>query len=520
MKVILIDDENVILQGLKKLIDWRALDAEIVGEAGDGAQGLALIEALHPDLVISDIAMPNLSGIELLQKLKERRINVKMIFLSGYQDFGYAQEAMRYGVGDYLLKPVSASELSSVVENVRQQLQREHSFRVLKKMDSRPEMLFRSILQGGGGETLTDFLTRLKLPRDVPGAVCVSMRLAVKASPGGGENQSLTRFEIYEFIQRYLEREHLGVFLKKEFDLCSFLLFTANDRAGVQAVCDTLTAHIYQRYKVKAIVGAGAWKDPSSPVLYLYKTSKFAVELYYFDQKPYIDYDAVKKDYTHSLDEYEAKVKELKQQICFNLDPDTVLAEILVCVQLMGDIHYGNKSATVNGCILLSGELFFTLQEVGLVDKSDRLADTAFLEELRKKSTFRQLLTQFEDYYRRLFLKIKVLCCRAEPAEIVRIKQYIGGHFKENISLEGIAERVGLSASYISTFFKKETGKNFKTYLTEVRMKEAFRLLNSTNLKSYELAEAVGYQDVKQFREKFREIYGISPQQYKKHGSA
>lgn len=117
-----------------------------------------------------------------------------------------------------------------------------------------------------------------------------------------------------------------------------------------------------------------------------------------------------------------------------------------------------------------------------------------------------------------MFLKLRLLGTRREPAEIVRIKQYIKEHYHETVTLDELADYIGMNPSYMSAFFKKETGQNYKNYLTEVRMKEAVRLLNSTDKKSYEIAEAVGYKDIKQFREKFREYYGLSPQKYRKKG--
>lgn len=98
LKVILIDDEIVILQGLKKLIDWSKLELEIVGEAMDGLEGLSLIEEVRPDIVISDITMPNLNGIEMLKAINEKNYDLKTLFLSGYQEFIYVQEAIRYGL--------------------------------------------------------------------------------------------------------------------------------------------------------------------------------------------------------------------------------------------------------------------------------------------------------------------------------------------------------------------------------------------------------------------------------------
>ncbi len=112
IQAILADDEGIIVKGLKKLIDWERLGVEIVGEAGDGAEALELIQKKAPQLVVSDITMPGLSGLEMLRQIGSQGMNTKVIFISGYQEFSYAQDAVRYGAVDYLLKPVEQEEWS------------------------------------------------------------------------------------------------------------------------------------------------------------------------------------------------------------------------------------------------------------------------------------------------------------------------------------------------------------------------------------------------------------------------
>ena len=115
IRAILADDEGIILKGLKKLIDWERLGIRIVGEAGDGKEALELMREKKPQLVISDIAMPGLSGLELLKEIGRQGLEAKVIFVSGYQEFSYAQDAVRYGAVDYLLKPVEREELERAV---------------------------------------------------------------------------------------------------------------------------------------------------------------------------------------------------------------------------------------------------------------------------------------------------------------------------------------------------------------------------------------------------------------------
>lgn len=518
LKVILIDDEAVILLGLKKLIDWRSLGYTIVGEAMDGSEGLQLIQEKKPDIVISDIAMPGVSGIEMLKQISGSNMDIKTIFLSGYQEFSYAKEALRYGAVDYLLKPVSQADLTKVLETVARQLQVERSYHMLRKKDSQAELRFQKMQQGDRDNTVSDMLETMENGQNEDGGTCAALRIYFKNSFSIEENKNLMRFEVYEFIQEYLRKQGYGSIIKKNVAACYIFLPGENNRVTIKKQLDDLTDSIQKIYAVDIIIGVGAWAEHSGKMIYLYKTAKFTLELYYFMEKKYIDYDAVSKEYNHSLEEYQEKVKRLQDRLPCEYNADDIIDEILECVKLLGTIHFGNKYTVMNGSVLLAADIFSTLLECGLIDESAREEQAVFLEEIRKKQTLSLLISLFLDYYSQMFLKIRLLGRHRESAEIVRVKHYIKEHFKENISLSEIAEYVGMNTSYMSAFFKKETGKNFKTYLTEVRMKEAVKLLNTTNMKSYEIADAVGYRDAKQFRENFKELYGISPQQYKKRG--
>lgn len=519
MNAVLIDDEAVIIQGLKKLVDWEQLGIQIVGEAIDGREGLKLIEEKMPDLVISDVTMPNLSGIDMLKNLNMQGINVKMIFLSGYQDFFYARDAMRYGATDYLLKPVSPGDLTEVVRRAMQQIREERSFHMLRKKDSQAELLFQDILsQKEKYENLGHFLHTFNSDTLVSGAVCIAMRIVVGNRFYEKENKNLARFEVYEFIRQYLEESGTGILVRKEYNVCYFIIFATHDREWIQKYCISFSNQIYSQYQVDCIVGCGAWSDLEGKMSYLYKTARFALELYYFTVSRYTDYETVEKEYDHSLEEYQEHLKQLKEQIITNYHSNEILPLITECVSLLGNIHYGNKNVVINNCILLSGEIFTSLKECGLVDENSVQEQGEFLEEVCKKPTLQQLQALFEDYYGRIFLKIRLLGKNRESMDVARIKQYIKKHFKENITLEEIADFIGMNPSYMSVFFKKETGQNFKAYVTEVRMKEALKLINSTDMKDYKLAESVGYRDAKQFRENFKDIYGVSPQQYRKRG--
>ena len=116
LRAILADDEAVILKGLRKLIDWEKMGIQIVGEARDGKEALELIERVKPDLAVSDIAMPELDGLDMLKRIGEMGLYTKVIFVSGYQEFSYAKRAVKYGAVDYILKPVEQEELEAALK--------------------------------------------------------------------------------------------------------------------------------------------------------------------------------------------------------------------------------------------------------------------------------------------------------------------------------------------------------------------------------------------------------------------
>ncbi len=199
IQAILADDEGIIVKGLKKLIDWERLGVEIVGEAGDGAEALELIKKKAPQLVVSDIAMPGLSGLEMLRQIGSQGMNTKVIFISGYQEFSYAQDAVRYGAVDYLLKPVEQEELERAVLKAIALIDEKDRLELLS--DPGPtdtiHQLFKKI--GGSGEYAREDLYRqfsgLDISVEDKAMVGVGFRLyTLKGGEANARMQELLRF--------------------------------------------------------------------------------------------------------------------------------------------------------------------------------------------------------------------------------------------------------------------------------------------------------------------------------------
>lgn len=151
-KAVIADDEGVILQGLKKLVDWTNMDVHLVGEARDGQQLKEVMEETDPDIVITDIMMPYRTGLDILRWCNEADMHAKFIFISGYQEFTYAKEALQSGAVDYLLKPVARKDLEDAVRKAIQKLEEQNTIEIFREEDDEMYQIFREINDGQGFE--------------------------------------------------------------------------------------------------------------------------------------------------------------------------------------------------------------------------------------------------------------------------------------------------------------------------------------------------------------------------------
>lgn len=205
-KAVIADDEGVILQGLKKLVDWTNMDVHLVGEARDGQQLKEVMEETDPDIVITDIMMPYRTGLDILRWCNEADMHAKFIFISGYQEFTYAKEALQSGAVDYLLKPVARKDLEDAVHKAIQKLEEQNTIEIFKEEDDEMYQLFREINDGQGFEN--DELYQLFEAEEIDFeghffvGICVGIRpdLAADMIKDSFERFNLLRFSIYNQI--------------------------------------------------------------------------------------------------------------------------------------------------------------------------------------------------------------------------------------------------------------------------------------------------------------------------------
>lgn len=517
-KIVLADDEPVIIKGLRKMIQWEALHAEIVAEAGNGEELLEKVREFSPDIVISDVAMPRMSGLDVIKKIREYDKKTKIIFLSGYQEFDYVRTAIRYDAQEYLLKPVGKEELEQAVLRAEQALKSDSPMEYWREETNDMQTVFRKMNTDTEYKELYQHFKDMGIQTEGMAftGVCFSLPPGFHKEIGNQDMEELLRFSIFKRIQEFVKKERIGFVIKREVNSSNLILVNPIDtfRVLAEEEIEAVRNTIWQVNKVRLIAGLGNTVFHIKELKYAYKTAKFCSELHYFSREEFIRYEDVSRDFKCSFEDYNNQYKELVASI-FGRDAmwKEKLGQVLKIIE---NLHYGNRYAAENRCIAMAMDLYKELEEYHIVSSEARQEYETFVAKIRLQPGYRELESFITRFLGKFLEKNAFQDSGAENSAIHQVKEYIREHYAEDLSLGKMAEIVYMNPYYFSSFFKKETGQNYKNYLAEVRMKEAVKLLMKTDMKTYELAKAVGYNDVRSFTEKFREYFGDSPSGYKK----
>ena len=517
-KIIIADDEPVIIRGLKKMMNWERLNAEVIGEAANGEELLKKTEELKPDIIISDVAMPRKTGLDVIRQIRENGWKIKVIFLSGYQEFDYVKKAISYEAVDYLLKPGGQEELEQSILRAEKMLRTDSPMEYWEEEKDDMQTVFKKINSEYECRDLYSHFQEMGIETEGKQfvGVCFAISPELNRKVTDQNMRELLRFSIFKRIQDHLRENKCGFVIKREPNSSNVVLLMEKDcdEEWIKREIGRIRECIYGEYKTWLITGVGKCVEQAADLKYAYKTAKFSCELYYFCREEVVWYQEISREFCSSFEDYNSCYKELLDQILNRREEWTkTLSRILDIIE---NLHYGNRYAAENRSIAMAMDLFRDLQEYHVLTDGVREEYDRFTAKIRTQSTFRDLKKLVCIYLEKLIGENVCSGADSERESITLVKNYIQEHYAEDISLGSMAKMVYMNPYYFSTFFKKETGQNFKNYLVEVRMRQAMRLLMASDMKTYELAEAVGYHDVRTFTDKFREVFGDSPSAYKK----
>lgn len=534
IKVIIADDEENVCQLIRGLIDWKSLDMEIVGIAHNGVEALDLIKALSPDLMITDIRMPGYDGLEMIRRAKNINQDLDFIIISGYRHFEYAQNAIKYGVGDYLLKPIKKEDFLTALNKMRtrylqrtEQLSKEEHLKNQMKSDADRlrTNLFTDRLLKKGANTEDLSLEVINQNYHYSFHTGLFQVCAVKIDSGYEDqyNSAITILDekVIQILNRLLKGScfDMGIYLDDSVTYC-VLNYDAEDkktiRRQMKAVLDELMVQKAAFGQLEFTIGAGMVVEDIQHLKDAFRAARFAI-----GQRLLVGTDRLIEGETpHTASQRESTLlAELNRTMGAALEVLDKNA-VLNCIDgLKEQIKADND---------LSGQEIFSL--------SKHVCDM-YLTHLRNNQIQIQYGGEFYEKFcihagrcssiDQLFQYLSVMVGesldviiedkkQADTKPIRLAKQYIQQNYMKPISLEEVSGFVGFNATYFSTLFKKESGSNFVDYLTEIRMNKAKDLLRETNLNIAVICEQVGYNDLKHFTKSFTKNTGIKPNEYRK----
>lgn len=489
IKMILADDEPVITRGIRKLIDWEQLGIRIVGEYDDGKSAFAAILREQPEIALLDISMPGMSGVDIIRECHGLQCKTQIIFISGFQEFEYAKAALDYGASDYLLKPVIREELLKAIEKC-------------VKTDTAPTVVYKGNIEFS--EKLAD-RNMIYMP------VCI---YPVFVHSENEQIRHLIHFSLLSFLEEYFEEHKDGIVFQKENRIVVVLQKTREENVVEELDKIKEGAENATGFQVLLIRGDEIRSMQEIPEMFEKCVEKEGY-LFFADQMKYsvISWNEDPFPGRVEFQNTEAVKKAIAEGILAH-QREGVREEMDRYRQVVCRLARGRKEDALFYYCTMIQSLEEVLKSKGV--SAFFPENQELLERGRNSGSFTELEKLFRDVVYETYDGLGEAVTQNDKKDINKALDYIEMHYAEGLSLNVLAEEVHMNPYYFSSFFKKSTGKNFKDYVNQIRLKHAVTLLLDTDKKVYEIAMDVGFGDARAFNDTFQKTYGETPAGYRK----
>ena len=531
-RILLVDDEILVRDAIKENIDWKSIDCELVGDCENGKQAAEFVQEHPVDIVLTDILMPYMDGMELSHFLHDNYPDIVIVIFSGFGEFEYAKKAIQYGVSEYLLKPVTAMELTGVIEKMKQKVDQQR--REKSKMDKlaqnsekyrKNEQIIRSKNMEALVNCTTDVnktIQRLsEMGVDISAA---SYRVALfdidlysgmyKLDTEKRQESALMAFVLFNISDEIVTREKAGIAYQEGNNRVGILFqetWSRNFTSKTKEICREIQQKTKEVMGFDVSMGIGKWVKKPEELIQSHDMAAQTLQYrYLLGGNLLIDMEEQHPVQEINLDESLADLKEFmktgqKEQV------DQTLATI--------------EEAIRQALMEKSRACMYLQQVIRTMDNAceDMSADMDRIREDRDE-LLRQVTDQksFEDACKvvqkhtdRIFEILSEMNTSSSERQARLAIDYIQKNYMDpDLSLNSICSYLNISTSYFSTIFKDETGETFTEVLIRTRMEKARELLEKTTMKNYEIAEKVGFSDPHYFGISFKKMTGCTPTEY------
>lgn len=484
MKALIVDDEFVVVEGMKKMIDWSKYGIEIIGKANDGITALDLFRTNRPQIIFTDIRMPGMDGLELIAKILEEAPETICIVFSGFREFEYARKALKLGVTDYLEKPITIPMIEETIERVMKHIE-EQSELVKFKKDFQENQQMR--LEKVSLDLLLQANVNIEMWKEAFGSNSDKVTGVIVFAHSGGDFTLESETSLFKAVPIS--------------DGCNqlFVIYILSDKL------DQLFEKFPHLIDKESIVAAGRVYESISDVYKSYEESLKALRYgTFFQSKGLIRFENISKN-TELSDE----ILNQRESILYSMRlRDKVAVENALASYLLELEKETIHPDFLEGELL---KLFYSCMDI-VKENGNTLNDLNYLPQLEIDGIHTK--KELQEW---LQAKIELMLdegLQKKHNAIEKACRYIKKHYNKDISLQEIADFVKLNPNYLSMLFKDVMGTTYIKYLTQIRIEMAKVMLKNGETVS-EVSEKVGYSTYRHFSDIFKRNTGIPPGKYK-----
>lgn len=537
LKVMLVDDEDNVRNLLRTCIDWKELGFEVAGEASSGSEALDMLEDTSPDVIITDIRMPYMDGLEFAGIVAQRYPHIKVVFLSAYDEFEYAQEGIKIGISDFLLKPIKRADLKDAMLTLREKIDEERlsnseyirlKERLAENFEYLKDRFMNELLQGSctdeelmeklhffSLEGLSKYAQIALISIDFPDKLT-----AVKDIDGidsTAEQRALHDLASVDIVSGHFSKvSGINIFFDNSHRL---VILSSVPQVDIVQACEQIKALLMHKLECEVCIGIGRGYSERNGIRRTYKEACEALDykvVYGKNQVIRFSDIGINKE---STEDNSDEINEIGFYIRAGIQ-DRVVEIIEGIFDNLYTAKYNNVEQIQVLAVHIVTQILNAIAQLGM-----NIDDMVEKEKLPYHYVLKiDTIPEMKAYLINVAMRATETVKSARNKKTGRVLNDIIEYINENISkpdlsLTRVANGFFMNASYLSRIFKQEMGQTFVEYLTKARMELAIKLLLETDLLVYEVAEKTGIPDPNYFGKCFKRYTGMSVNDYKKSNS-
>lgn len=523
-KVLIVDDEKIICQLVKRLIDWLPLELDFAGEAYNYTQAVKLIQEQTPDIVITDIKMPQKDGLSLIETIRLQDYDISIIAISGCREFEYARNMLKYDVEDYLLKPIQKKELNATLQRIvtkkkaaLESKSKEHISisncrelfmrKLLELPATLPEKPLMEINREYHFNFTSNFFSLLAVKADFKQEICTDISLCSHILDNIRISMLNTIHELFFESEAIIMDSRIYILVNSEDPENEF----------TEKIKKVITPIVSMNLQKHEIISLSVVMDSFHGSLYQISQCLEGVNEILDRRMDFVQNEFIIRK-PASLKENSGPDKKFYKEIDGQIKILTDTLEKNIFIVFIYDLLTLPELTNYNSLCLA----FYTLKKIEDLVSESRPPKKTGMEacEKLKNSIHKHMIGGIMKSYLDDVLENWILFKQeTEKKPIRQVKTYIEENYNQDVNLNSLSRLVFLNPIYLSSMFKQETGVSITDYVIEVRLKKAKELLTDTPMFIGDIASAVGYKDTRYFSRLFLKHVGIKPTEYRKYHS-